>query len=233
MGYELFDVYHVERAKKRRKSGDKGAYENDSEQHAAIDPIGSDSDDSGHSGTGFDLNQAAGQAAGAPHGGAEMVEMIDDSCPEFFQLPDPEFNDFDKGREESCFAANQFWACYDDVDGMPRFCAQIKKVHSPGFKILINWLEPDPDDPHQIDWAEQFPVVCGLRNPEVILSRLTFSHQVLCNHKKYKYEIVQNVSDFVEGAGIRVAFLGESKRFCKLVSAKKPKSGSISVYTVQ
>ncbi|XP_071928209.1 uncharacterized protein [Coffea arabica] len=32
------------------------------------------------------------------------------------------------------------------------------------------------------------------------------------NHKKYKYEIVQNVSDFVEGAGIRVAFLGESKR---------------------
>ena len=56
-----------ERAKKRRKSGDKGAYENDSEQHAAIDPIGSDSDDSGHTGTGFDLNQAAGQAAGAPH----------------------------------------------------------------------------------------------------------------------------------------------------------------------
>lgn len=204
-------------------------------------------------------NQAAEQAAGAPHGGAEKVEMIDDSesdddsCPDFFQLPDPEFNDFDKGREESCIAANQFWACYDDVDGMPRFYAKIKKVHSPGFKIHINWLEPDPDDPDQIDWAEQFPVGCGkfrLGNPEVIRSHLTFSHQVFCdkhigkgpfmiyprkdetwalfkdwdikwstgpgNHKKYKYEIVQIVSDFVEDAGIRVAFLEKVRGFVSL-----------------
>ncbi|XP_027107569.2 uncharacterized protein [Coffea arabica] len=204
-------------------------------------------------------NQAAGQAASASHGGAEKVEIIDDSesdddsCPEFFQLPDPEFNDFDKGREESCFAANQFWACYDDVDGMPRFYAKIKKVHSPGFKIHINWLEPDPDYPEQIDWAEQFPVGCGkfrLGNPELILSRLTFSHQVLCdkymgkgpfmiyprkdetwalfngwdikwstdpgNHKKYKYEMVQIISDFVEGAGTKVAFLEKVRGFVSL-----------------
>lgn len=42
------------RAKKRRKSGDKGAYENDCEQHAVIDLAGSDS---GCSGSESDLNE--------------------------------------------------------------------------------------------------------------------------------------------------------------------------------
>lgn len=42
------------REKKRRKSGDKGAYENDCEQHAVIDLAGSDS---GCSGSESDLNE--------------------------------------------------------------------------------------------------------------------------------------------------------------------------------
>ncbi|XP_027158500.1 uncharacterized protein LOC113760130 [Coffea eugenioides] len=51
-------VLDYRRAKKRRKSGDKDAYENDSEQHPVIDLVGSDSGDSGHSGLGCDLNDS-------------------------------------------------------------------------------------------------------------------------------------------------------------------------------
>ncbi|XP_027158491.1 uncharacterized protein LOC113760120 [Coffea eugenioides] len=46
------------RAKKRRKSGDKDAYENDSEQYAILDLVGSDSGDSGYLGSAHDLGEA-------------------------------------------------------------------------------------------------------------------------------------------------------------------------------
>ncbi|GER37124.1 DNAJ heat shock N-terminal domain-containing protein [Striga asiatica] len=43
-----------------------------------------------------------------------------------FEGADPEFNDFDKLREESLFEVNQIWARYDPNDGMPRFHAKVR-----------------------------------------------------------------------------------------------------------
>ncbi|XAR57137.1 hypothetical protein NMG60_11025172 [Bertholletia excelsa] len=82
--------------------------------------------------------------------------------PEVYEYPDPDFNDFDEDRREECFKVGQIWAAYDTLDAMPRFYARIKKVFSPGFKLRITWLEPDPDDEAEIKWVEEgLPVSCG------------------------------------------------------------------------
>jgi len=52
-----------------------------------------------------------------------------------------EFHDFDESRTMEGFAINQYWALYDDQDGMPRFYGRITKLHDP-FKVAVEWLEP-------------------------------------------------------------------------------------------
>lgn len=52
-----------------------------------------------------------------------------------------EFHDFDESRTMEGFAINQYWALYDDQDGMPRFYGRITKLHDP-FKVSVEWLEP-------------------------------------------------------------------------------------------
>lgn len=110
------------------------------------------------------------------------VELNSMSNPEIITSPDPEFNDFDKDKGEKYFAVNQIWALYDTVDGMPRFYARIKKVFSPGFKLQISWLEPDPDDQGEIDWcSKELPVGCGkytIGDTEEATDLLMFSHQM-------------------------------------------------------
>ncbi|KAL1808766.1 hypothetical protein ACET3Z_025756 [Daucus carota] len=87
---------------------------------------------------------------------------VTETEPEVYEYPDPDFSDFDKEREEKCFAAGQIWAIYDTQDAMPRFYALIKKVLRPKFKLRITWLEPDPDDKDSIKWVEEdLPVSCG------------------------------------------------------------------------
>lgn len=102
--------------------------------------------------------------------------------PEYFQYPDPDFSDFDKDRKQECFAAGQIWAVYDTMEAMPRFYAQIKKVLSPGFKLRITWLEPDPDDEDEIKWFNvDLPTSCGKftkGNTETTEDRLMFSHLI-------------------------------------------------------
>ncbi|KAL5055367.1 hypothetical protein RYX36_036049, partial [Vicia faba] len=66
-------------------------------------------------------------------------------------------------RIKDCFAADQYWAIYDDTDSMPRFYARIKKVHSP-FKLEYTWLEPNPDLKDEIEWHEaDLPIACECR----------------------------------------------------------------------
>ncbi|CAA2961169.1 Hypothetical predicted protein, partial [Olea europaea subsp. europaea] len=82
--------------------------------------------------------------------------------PETYVYPDPEFSDFDKCKKEECFSVGQIWAVYDELDGMPRYYALIKKVLTPGFKLQITWLQPVPDNKDEKQWvAEGLPVSCG------------------------------------------------------------------------
>ncbi|XP_059302862.1 uncharacterized protein LOC132055010 [Lycium ferocissimum] len=129
-------------------------------------------------------------------GPAEEVEVVDssdsesdsDDSPELYNCPDSEFSDFDKQREESCFAVDQIWACYDTADGMPRFYCQIRKVLSPGFELRFTWLEANPDDEEDMDWVEaELPAGCGKfkrGSSQKTNDRLTFSHQVQCEKGK-------------------------------------------------
>ncbi|XP_050274647.1 uncharacterized protein LOC126717223 [Quercus robur] len=175
------------------------------------------------------------------------------------QVPDQEFSDFEKGKEENCFAVNQMWAIYDTLDGMPRFYARVKKVFSPGFKLQITWLEANPDDQDEIDWCDgELPVACGkfkLGNTEEAVERLMFSHQMHCikgscrgsyliyprkgetwalfknwdirwssdpeKNTPFKFEFVEVLSDFVDGFGIYVAYLGKVKGFVSLFQQTK------------
>ncbi|XP_055820237.1 uncharacterized protein LOC129889110 [Solanum dulcamara] len=203
------------------------------------------------------------QAAGPPSSGVEKVEVVDsdsepdsepsDDPPELYECPDPEFSDFDKHREESCFAVDQIWACYDTADGMPRFYCQIRKVLSPEFELRITWLEANPEDQGDMEWVEaELPAGCGKfrrGNSQITNDRLIFSHLVQCEkgkrgaffvfpregeiwalfknwdigwssnpekHGKYKYEIVEVLSDFVKGVGIKVNYLDKVSGFVSL-----------------
>ncbi|CAK8530959.1 unnamed protein product [Lathyrus sativus] len=172
-----------------------------------------------------------------------------------FVYPDPEFSDFDKDKKEGCFTPGQIWAVYDDIDGMPRFYALIKKVSSPGFKMQITWLEADPDDEDEQKWIEEnLPSACGkykLGKTVTIKDQPMFSHLTLWerisrdtfkvhprkgetwalfknwdikwymdaeSHQKYDLEYVEILSDYVEGAGVIVAYLAKLKGYVSLFS---------------
>ncbi|KAL3537946.1 hypothetical protein ACH5RR_001312 [Cinchona calisaya] len=87
----------------------------------------------------------------------------DDTDKGIINCPVPEFNDFDKHREQNCFSVDEIWACYDNTpDAMPRFYAQVRKVYFHGFKLRLCWLDPHPDYEGGIDWARKgLPVACG------------------------------------------------------------------------
>ncbi|CAM6075402.1 unnamed protein product [Sphagnum tenellum] len=53
-----------------------------------------------------------------------------------------DFHDFDENRTEKDFEVNQFWALYDDQDGMPRFYGRISEISLNPFHVSVKWLEP-------------------------------------------------------------------------------------------
>ncbi|KAL3642922.1 hypothetical protein CASFOL_013737 [Castilleja foliolosa] len=193
---------------------------------------------------------------------ADTVEIESDSDLDMsscegkdIECPDPEFNDFEHSRDESEFDVNQFWACYDNLDDMPRFYAKVKKVFSSPFELSITWLEAVPINEAYETWVdEELPVGCGsfkFGKTEKTDVRLSFSHQVHFekgkkrgsllmypregevwalfkdwdvswssdpdNHKeKFKYEIVEVLSNFVDGSGIRVVYLDKVGGFVSI-----------------
>ncbi|GER36015.1 DNAJ heat shock N-terminal domain-containing family protein [Striga asiatica] len=96
---------------------------------------------------------------------------------------DAEFTDFNKLRDESLFAVNQIWACYDSDDGMPRFHALVKKVSHAPFELSFTWLEPDPIYDAHKKWTKAgLPAGCGsfkLGKIEITHSNNMFSHKVI------------------------------------------------------
>lgn len=217
------------------------------------------------------------QASGPPSSEVEKVQVVDsdsepdselsDNPPEIYDCPDPEFSDFDKHREESCFAVDQIWACYDTADGMPRFYCQIRRVSSPEFELRFTWLEANPEDRRDMEWVEaELPAGCGKfkrGSSQISNDRLTFSHLVQFTkgkrgafivyprkgetwalfknwdiswssdpekHSKYKYEIVEVLSDFVKDVGIKVNYLDKVSGFVSLFEpTSQTKDGSFLV----
>ncbi|KAJ0653447.1 putative DnaJ domain, Chaperone J-domain superfamily [Helianthus annuus] len=119
-----------------------------------------------------------------------------DSEPELVDCPEQEFCNFDKDKEAHCFAVDQIWACYDSLDDMPRFYAQINKVYSSGFRLRFTWLESEPTDDLETKWVEEgLPVACGefaLGETDETRDRLMFSHQIVYNKKdgsKFSYVV--------------------------------------------
>ncbi|XP_062108565.1 uncharacterized protein LOC133819358 [Humulus lupulus] len=101
---------------------------------------------------------------------------------EFHKYPDPDFNDFEKERNEECFAVGQVWAAYDTFNAMPRFYAQIRRVSSTGFNVHITWLEPQLTHENELKWqSADLPFSCGkfkYGDSEKTENRLMFSHLV-------------------------------------------------------
>ncbi|CBI34299.3 unnamed protein product, partial [Vitis vinifera] len=152
-----------------------------------------------------------------------------DDNDESLECLDCDFSDFDKDKREDCFSVDQIWAIYDPIDGMPRFYARIRKVFAPEFKLRFTWLEPSPDDASEIAWVKnELPYACGgIRNSYFVYPRKGETWAIYKNwntdwssnpeiHRKYEFEYVEILSDFVPDAGIGVAYLGKVKGFVSL-----------------
>ncbi|KAI3872085.1 hypothetical protein MKW92_047691 [Papaver armeniacum] len=127
-----------------------------------------------------------GNAENCKNNGDEVAE--DDGNhgipePVVVEIPDSEFYDFDRDKSEKCFALDQMWALFDDLDGMPRFYAQINKVYYSPFKVDLTWLEFVPGDSDQTAWKRSgLPVACGKfkrEKTDTIKDRGTFSHNIV------------------------------------------------------
>ncbi|KAL6655059.1 hypothetical protein ACP70R_005885 [Stipagrostis hirtigluma subsp. patula] len=99
-----------------------------------------------------------------------------------FSCPDPDFFDFDACRDASLFAVDQIWALYDDLDGMPRYYARIRRIDTYNFRVQYTWLEHDAATDEEDKWTDnELPVACGnyvLGKTEVSEDPLIFSHIV-------------------------------------------------------
>uniref|UniRef100_M1C1U8 Heat shock protein DnaJ n=1 Tax=Solanum tuberosum TaxID=4113 RepID=M1C1U8_SOLTU len=189
------------------------------------------------------------QVSRSPTGGTEKVELIVDSDSEsytssdsdppeiMYYYPNTEFSDFDKHKTENCFAVDQIWAVYDTLDFMPRFYAHIRKVSGPEFKIKLRWLEPHPEEDQRVECAwirADLPVGCGkFRVGNTYYTNdglIFFSSSAVCdgsessdpeNHRNYKYEIVEILSDYVGDIGIQVGYLDKMTEFLSLFQRTK------------
>ncbi|CAO2200270.1 unnamed protein product [Urochloa humidicola] len=101
-----------------------------------------------------------------------------------YNVPDPDFHDFDKDRTEEFFQTDQIWATYDDDDGMPRYYAFIQKVFSlKPFKLRISYLETKTNSEFgPLKWVSSgFTKTCGdfrTGKPETCDIVNMFSHQM-------------------------------------------------------
>ncbi|XP_026449007.1 uncharacterized protein LOC113349276 [Papaver somniferum] len=126
-----------------------------------------------------------GNAENCKNNGEEVAEddgNHEGSEPTVLEVADPDFYDFDRDKSEECFAVDQMWAIFDDLDGMPRFYARINKVYSP-FKVDITWLEFVAGDPGETAWKRSgLPVACGKfkhEKSDTIEDVGTFSHKIV------------------------------------------------------
>ncbi|KAL6647229.1 hypothetical protein ACP70R_014666 [Stipagrostis hirtigluma subsp. patula] len=108
----------------------------------------------------------------------------EDDDPLSYNVPDPDFHDFDKDRTEEHFQSDQIWATYDDEDGMPRYYAFIQKVISlKPFKLRISFLTSRTNSEFgPLNWVSSgFTKTCGdfrIGRYETCDILNMFSHQI-------------------------------------------------------
>ncbi|KAK7245723.1 hypothetical protein RIF29_40572 [Crotalaria pallida] len=127
------------------------------------------------------------------------------SSAEAFEIPDPQFFDFDKERAPEKFRVDQIWAFYSDEDGQPKYYGRVKSVRSgPDFKIKVKYLANCwlPED--TIRWEDEGMVIsCGgfkikaRGDPYIYDNTHTVSHQVHPSTSKKKgYMILPSKGEF-------------------------------------
>lgn len=88
-------------------------------------------------------------------------ESDDGSAP--YEIPDPEFHNFDVDKTSQKLKIGQIWALYSDEDALPRYYGVIKKItHEPSFKVMLTWLESSALPSDTIEWHDKsMPISCG------------------------------------------------------------------------
>ncbi|WOG95405.1 hypothetical protein DCAR_0414723 [Daucus carota subsp. sativus] len=102
-----------------------------------------------------------------------------------YEIPDPEFYNFDGKKSLEKFEIGQVWALYSDVDGMPKYYGRIKKIDLlPQCKLHVAWLDvcSTSNDIMQCN-DKKIPITCGRfqlkkLKPSEYTSTAPFSHQV-------------------------------------------------------
>ncbi|CAI9118695.1 OLC1v1020295C1 [Oldenlandia corymbosa var. corymbosa] len=135
-----------------------------------------------------------------------MKETMDATTPlsEAYEIPKPEFYNFDTEKSMEKFQVGQVWAVYGDEDALPKSYGIITKIDSsPNFALYLTWLMSIPSAKHVTRWIDkQMPVCCGdfvakNGNPTMFADLEQFSHQlrVRKNSAKQVYGIYPEKGD--------------------------------------
>ncbi|KAK1380192.1 DnaJ subfamily B member like [Heracleum sosnowskyi] len=115
----------------------------------------------------------------------EDAGVVPDLSDDDYEIPDPEFCNFDAHKSIDKFEIGQVWAIYCDEDGMPKYYGWIKKIDIlPKYRLTVAWLEISSTSSGMIQWIDKnIPVTCGRfklkkMKPSEYTSTAPFSHQV-------------------------------------------------------
>ncbi|XP_078435841.1 uncharacterized protein LOC144706713 [Wolffia australiana] len=89
-------------------------------------------------------------------------KRIKSSSPKVIGYPDSEFHDFELERTKGKLKTGQIWAVYSEIDGFPKYYAQITNIDLEQFKIRVTWLEAGQLSTEDRVWSTQgLPISCG------------------------------------------------------------------------
>ncbi|KAL8105276.1 uncharacterized protein LOC141676644 [Apium graveolens] len=131
----------------------------------------------------------------------EDVGVVPDLSEDAYEIPDPEFYNFDANKSIDKFEIGQVWAIYCDEDGMPKYYGRIIKIDLlPKYKLSVAWLGVSSTSNGMIQWNDKnIPVACGRfkirkMRPSEYTSTAAFSHHVRASiesrGKKEEYVIL-------------------------------------------
>ncbi|XP_026382243.1 uncharacterized protein LOC113277327 [Papaver somniferum] len=144
------------------------------------------------------VEQSLSRSDGVKHKTGSLVPQIpfSHSLMDDWEVPDTEFYYFDIDKSHDRFQAGQIWALYCELDGLPKYYAQITKVELlPEFKLNVRWLEACTPPMGVLQWHDKkIPICTGVFSSGETAEfddTASFSHLsvgAVCE-KENKYEI--------------------------------------------